>query len=162
MNIYITILSIFFLPNGANVCSCATIGNWRKATPKEYKYVEDVFIGDVKKIGESKFDYEIEVCEVFKGDLKVGQIIKGTNPRYCSPFVDKLGEWVLFGEYSTDFKTNDCGLSSNIAEPFGMFPPPPPPKPNSDTDSKELIKKWRIESKKNILEQINMLRNISE
>ena len=101
------------------------------------------------------------MCEVFKGNLKAGQVVKGTNPRYCSPFVDKLGEWVFFGKYSTDFKTNDCGLSSNIAEPFGMFPPPPP-KPNRDVDGKELIKTWKAESRKSVLEQIEMLRNISE
>jgi hypothetical protein len=162
MNIYSLIVSLFFVPNGTNICSCAPNGKWRIETPKEYNYVDDVFIGDVKEIGESKFDYEIVVCEVFKGNLKAGQVVKGTNPRSCSPFVDKLGEWVFFGKYSTDFKTNDCGMSSNIAEPFGMFPPPPPPKPNTDIDGKELKKKWKAESRKSILEQITMLRNMSE
>ena len=55
-----------------------------------------MFISDVKKIDQSKFDYEIGFGEAFKGNLKVGQIIKGTNPKYCSPFIDTLGELVLF------------------------------------------------------------------
>lgn len=158
--ILIIILSIFTIPNGTNICTCAPLPNWKKATPIEFEYVESVFIGDVTICDKS--EYEIKVCEVFKGDLKIGEIIKGENIGYCGPYVDKNGKWVLFGKYSNNFKVNDCGLSSNIAEPFGMFPPPPPPKPNLDVDGKELIKKWRAESKKNILEQIEMLRNLNE
>lgn len=158
-------MAIFFLPNGTDVCTCAPNGNWRKATPKEYENVEDVFIGDVT-ILENNSDYEIVVCEVFKGELKSGQSIKGENLRYCGPNVNKNGQWVLFGNYSTTFLVNDCGLSSSITEPFGMYPPPPPPKKNSDVDRKELIAKWKSElkseSKKNIQKQINMLRNISK
>jgi hypothetical protein len=158
-NIYNIIFLILALPLGVNICTCPPPTNWRKATPIEFEYSEFVFIGDVTICDDES--YEIVICEVFKGNLKAGQFIKGKNIGTCGPYVDENGEWVLFGEYSTDFKTNDCGLSSSIADPFGLTVPPPP-KPNSDIDRKKQINKWKVESKKNILEQIKMLRNISE
>ena len=158
--IYIIIISIFIFPNGTDICECAPLPNWKKATPKEFEYVEDVFIGDVTICNNTEF--EIKVCEVFKGNLKAGEIIKGENIGYCGPYVDKNGEWLLFGNYLNNFKVNDCGLSSNIAEPFGMFPPPPPPPPDFKYDEKTVLKKWKAESKKMIKEQIKMLREISK
>ncbi|WP_127845636.1 hypothetical protein [Psychroflexus aestuariivivens] len=158
--ILIIFLTLIFIPNENKNCTCAPIENWQKATPKEFEYVDDVFIGDVT-ISENQTDYLIVVCEVFKGDLKSGQKIKGVNIGYCGPFVDKNGEWVMFGKYLTEFKVNDCGLSSNIAEPYGMLPPPPPPPPDFKYDEKTVLKKWKAESKKMIIEQIKMLREIS-
>ena len=160
MNIYSVLLALFFLPNGANICTCAPNGNWRKATPKEYNIVEDVFIGDVT-IDEITSEYSIVVCEVFKGNLKSEQIIDGENLGYCGPFVNKNGEWVLFGKYSTNFKVNDCGLSTNIAKPFGMYAPPPE-EITTDVVEKNMIEKWKAESRKNVLNQIDLLREISE
>ena len=160
IKIYIIILTLFLFPNGTEICTCAPLPHWKKATPKEYEYVDEVFIGDVTICDGTNF--EIKVCEVFKGNLKVGEIIKGENIGYCGPFVDKNGEWILFGKYLNNFKVNDCGLSSNIAEPFGMFPPPPPPPPDLEYDEKTVTKKWKAESKKMIKEQIKMLRKISK
>jgi len=160
IKIYTIILSIFIFPNGADTCECAPHPNWKKATPKEFEYVEDVFIGDVTICNETEF--EIKVCEVFKGNLKAGDFIKGENIGYCGPYVDKNGEWVLFVNYSNSFKVNDCGLSSNIAEPFGLFPPPPPPEKDIKYNEKKVIKEWKVKLKKSIKKQIIILRNISE
>lgn len=158
--ILIFLLTINFIPIGMDNCTCARIENWRRATSQEFEYVDDVFIGDVT-INEKQTDYSIVVCEVFKGELKSGQIIKGVNIGSCEPFVAQNGKWVMFGKYSTEFKVNDCGLSSNIAEPYGRFPPPPPPPPDFKYDEKTVLKKWKAESKKMISEQIKILRKIS-
>jgi len=159
-NIYNLILLILFLPIEKNICTCPPPANWRKATPSEYNYSNDVFIGDVKLIPNSQVDYEIVVCEVFKGDLKSGQTIKGEKFGTCGPYVNKNGEWVLFGTYSTKFKVNDCGISSNINDPRGLLPPPPPP--NSEIEEKVTLKSRKLEARKHIKKQINMLRNISK
>ncbi len=140
-----------------SLCDCAPIGNWRNATNMEYEYVDDVFIGDVKNINEFETEYEIVICEVFKGDLKVGQKIKGINLKYCSPIVSKKGQWLFFGTYSTDFKINDCGLTTNIDEPWHILPPPPPP--NLKEQEKKIIEKWKKVARENVQEQIKILRN---
>lgn len=158
IKIYILLLSVFIFPDGVDICDCAPVPHWQKATPREFEYVEDVFIGDVTIYNEKEF--EIRVCEVFKGNLKSGQIIKGKNSSYCGPYVDKNGEWLLFGKYSNNFKVNDCGLSSNIAEPFTILPPPPPP--NYKYDEKTFLKKWKVEIHEIMQEQISILRKMKE
>ena len=151
---------MFLLPiqNRIDACNCARIENWRTATVGEYEYVKDVFIGDVKMISEDKTEYELIVTEVFKGELKVGATVKGINPEYCSPNVGKKGEWLFFGTLTNYFHLNECGLTSNIEEPWGILPPPPPPELKSE--QKRMIKKWKKEARENIQEQINILRNI--
>ncbi|WP_167342050.1 hypothetical protein [Nonlabens sp. SY33080] len=156
--IYILLFKLIFIPNRAEYCTCAPLPHWKKATPKEYEYADDVIIADVI-IDENEIGYKITVCEVFKGDLKTGQILNGKNFGTCGPYVDKDGEWVLFGANTTYFKVNDCGLSSNIAEPRELLPPLPPP--NSGIDYDKLIEKRRKEARENIKKQIQMLRRIS-
>lgn len=153
---------MFLLPiqNGIDACDCARIENWRTATAGEYEYVKDVFIGDVKIISDDRTEYELIVTEVFKGDLKVGTVVKGINPKYCGPIINKKGQWLFFGTFSNNFHLNECGLTSNIEEPWGILPPPPPSE--LKLDEKRMIKKWKKEARKNVQEQIIILRNIKE
>ena len=160
--IYSIIILIFLLPvtNEVEVCDCARIENWRTATVGEYEYVKDVFIGEVKKISEDKTEYEFVVLEVFKGNLKVGRTVKGINPKYCEPDVNKKGHWLFFGAFSDNFNLNECGLTSNIEEPWRILPPPPPPELKAD--EKKMIKRWKKEVRENMQEQISILREISD
>ena len=156
-NSYLLIIGTIFLLNGINFCDCAPIENWRTATDKEYDYVDNVFIGDVNLISENKNEYELVVCEVFKGNLKIGQRIKGINPKYCPPIVNKEGQWLFFGKFSTDFKLNECGLTTNIEEPWKILPPPPPPHLKSEEQT--IIDNWKQDALKMVHEQISILRN---
>lgn len=153
---------MFLFPthNRIDICDCARIENWRTATVGEYEYVKDVFIGDVKMISEDKTEYELIVTEVFKGELKVGSMVKGINPEYCSPNVTKKGEWLFFGTFKNNFHLNICGLTSNIEEPWGIKAPPPPTE--LKWKQKRMIKKWKKEVRENMQEQINILRNIKK
>ncbi|MEO9953526.1 hypothetical protein [Nonlabens sp.] len=98
-------------------------------------------------------EYLIEICEVFKGDLQPGQIIKGVNWGTCGPYVDTDGEWILFGNYSDRFIVNDCGLSSNIIDPKRLLAPQP-------INLKNNLESQKLEAKQNIKQQINMLREM--
>ena len=117
--------------------------NWKKATPIEFEYSKNVFIGEVTVCDDE--NYEIVICEVFKGELTAGQMITGKNISTCGPYVDNNGEWMLFGEYTTAFTVNDCGISINTTDPL-MLPPPPPS--NADRQEQKFIAKWKAESKK--------------
>lgn len=127
--IYNIIFSIFLFPiaQQVDICDCARIENWRTATVKEYEFVKDVFIGDVRKISNDKSEYELIISEVFKGTVEVGATIKGINLKYCGPVVDKKGQWLFFGTITEYFHINECGLTSNLEEPWRILPPPPPP-----------------------------------
>ena len=156
-NIYHFIFGTVFLFSGINFCDCARIENWRTATHGEYEYVDDVFIGDVNLISENKNEYELIVCEVFKGNLEIGEKIKGINAKYCGPIVDKKGQWLFFGKFLTEFKLNECGLSTNIEEPWQILPPPPPP--HLKAEEKSIITNWKKDARKMVHEQIIILRN---
>lgn len=159
--IYLIILSVFTISSESNICSCPPLPNWKKATSIEYEYSQDVLIADIQ-IGKNQTDYKIEVCEVFKGDLKPGQILNGKNIGTCGPYIDKDGKWILFGELSRYFRVNDCGLSSNVSEPYGIIRRPAPPMSNTAEDQEQLIAEWKMESKRVIKQQIKMLKKISE
>ena len=145
--------SVFFVVGFSSLCTCPPPKNWKKATPIEYKYVNDVFIGDIRIDCDNDFEYLIVICEVFKGDLQPGQIIKGINSGTCGPYVDTDGEWILFGNYSSRFIVNDCGLSLNIINPKRLLAPQP-------INLKNNLESRRLEAKQNIKQQINMLREM--
>lgn len=141
---------------GWNTCICAPPMNWKKATPIEFEYSKNVFIGEVTVCDDE--NYEMVICEVFKGELTAGQMITGKNRGTCGPYVDKNGEWIMFGEYTTEFTVNDCGISMSMTDPR-MLPPPPPS--NADRQEQKFIATWKAESKKNRQEQLKILRKIS-
>ncbi|MCY2686788.1 hypothetical protein [Salinimicrobium sp. TH3] len=99
MKYFIFILTFFiWFSESRENCTCAPVGNWKGATEAEFRNVELVFTGDVQRIEESGSEYEIVVCEVFKGNLKEGQRISGINPASCNPIVDQKGQWLFFGK----------------------------------------------------------------
>lgn len=154
--IYFILFILIFIPNGSEYCTCKPLGHWEKATPKEYEYVDNVFIADIT-IDKNQTDYRITVCEVFKGNLKAGQTLNGKNIGTCGPYVDEDGEWVLFGNNKAHFKVSDCGLSSNIAQPRELLPPPI----KSGIDYDKQIQERKTRARENIQKQIKMLRKMS-
>jgi len=139
-------------------CDCAPIKNADRALDHEFKFVDDVFIGDVKWFNNDSTTYEVIVCEVFKGDLKPGQKIKGVNKGLCGPFVLKTGEWIFLGTYSTNFKVHDCGLTTKLDEPWTILPPPPPPETEEEL-GQDWLDKWKIKARLEAQRQIEVLRN---
>ena len=139
-------------------CDCAPINNVDRALDHEYKFVDDVFVGDVKWFDNDSTNFEIIVCEVFKGDLKPGQKIKGINEGLCGPFVFKTGEWIFLGTYSNKFKVHDCGLTTDLDEPWTILPPPPPPETEKEL-GQDWLDKWKEKSRQEAYRQIEILRN---
>ena len=163
MNYFTSVLIFLFLfSETSNTCTCAPVGNWRSATAAEFDNVELVFIGDVQQIDDEGLEYELVVCEVFKGNLSEGQRISGVNPKSCNPVVDKKGQWLFFGDKSDQnlFSQNICGLTNHLIEPIRQLPPPPPP--DSDIDYEEYKRTWKKEAKKIVREQVKIVRKLTQ
>ncbi len=140
---------------GTTICVCQPPRPWEKATKMEFRDSETVFIGDVT-ICDDK-EYEIVVCEVFKGTIKNGQTIIGKNQGTCEPYIGKSGEWLLFGDFSTEFIVYECGTSSNINEPLNPYSLLP-----SDMRKERLasLNSEILEARKIVQNQIYLLRNV--
>lgn len=158
--IYINIL-LFTTWTELCACSCAPIKKEDRKFYKEYEFVDDVFIGEVKNFDDDSINYAIEICEVFKGNLRPGQLIQGVNEGYCEPFVDKNGEWMFLGHYSDTFEVNDCGLTTDLDEPWSIFPPPPIPEEYKD-DRDTWYENLKSKARKEAYRQIEILRNKKE
>ncbi|PRP66085.1 hypothetical protein [Nonlabens agnitus] len=156
-NIFPIIFLLSFFPKNEDVCTCPPTGNWQKATPKEYNYVNDVIIGDV--INVSKDQFEIIVCTVFKGNLKPGQKINGENYGTCGPYINKTGEWLVFGQQFDGFRVNECGISSKIDDTFPLLPPPPK---ESETIKNLFSESRQKEAMEIRIKQISLLREMSQ
>ena len=162
MRYFISIL--IFIPlffETMDTCTCAPVENWKTATAAEFEIVDLVFIGDVQQIGENGSDYELVVCEVFKGNLLQGERISGVNPKSCNPIVDRKGQWLFFGK--TDqrkFTQNECGLTNHLLEPIGQLPPPPPP--DSGIDYEEFKSTRKEEAKEIVKGQIKIVRELAK
>ncbi|WP_405350066.1 hypothetical protein [Nonlabens sp. Asnod3-H03] len=160
MNYYKLILLFLVLPFESDYCTCPPPRHWEKAASIEYEYSEVVFVGDVKSFSNDKNKFTIEVCEVFKGDLKSGQIILGKNLRSCYPYIDRGGSWLLFGNHSQIFEVNECGISSNIEKPRQLMIPIKPPSVISKNRRIEEKTQRENDAKEAMQNLLTQLRNI--
>jgi hypothetical protein len=159
INLIYIFLAITLITSEFKVCTCAPDDEWEKEFKEEFKSSEDIFIGEVLFLNEDGNQYKVKICEVFKGDLKIGQVIYGENSRICPPVVDKKGQWLFFGEYLEHFHQNTCGMTTNINDPNQIPPPPPPPSSElTPQKMKELVANWKKESQEIVQEQIEYLR----
>lgn len=122
-------------------CSCAPTGNLPEAQEKEFAVSDNVIIGEIVNISDDERLIILKVKEIFKGNLEVGQVIKFKNNYYCEPFIDMLGEWLIYSKTEEgELKVNECGLSRSLIAPeqnrYFMIPLPPRP-PVSEIDPDE-------------------------
>ncbi|MGB3592186.1 MAG: hypothetical protein WBA16_10925 [Nonlabens sp.] len=153
---------------GNSICTCAPPGKWNTVLLEEFQFSDDVIIGDV--VYYDDYCYESIVCEVYKGNLSIGEQITGVNSRSCEPYVDNDGEWILYGSYNTHFITNDCGGSTSVENPRFPIALAPPAVPNGQAlKTKSQLSKVRerfileraIELRGVISQQIALLRELA-
>ena len=150
------ILIIYFTTTFTSwACSCPPLKKLDYERNAEYQNAEFIFIGKIYNLKNHKRVFEVKVKEIFKGNLNVGQIINGGNNYYCEPFVNKNGEWLIYGKIENGILfIKECGLSRSLKNPennnYFNIPIPPPP-PNSEITKvqwKNLMKKNRKQSRK--------------
>jgi len=133
-------------------CSCSPPGKYEVALSKEIEYSDNVIIGEILEISDNQKVITLKVKEIFKGELKQGQIITFKNNYYCEPFVDELGDWLIYSRMlDGEFSINPCGLSRSLKNPiknryFSVIPPPAPQHPDSLLSKSEL-ELWASELK---------------
>jgi hypothetical protein len=118
------IIIVFTAKSFACICSKMVWAEWNKEDIKSSMESNDIiFIG--KLVSVSKDYYEFKVLEVFKGDVKKDEILKGFYITSCSGWPEKqsIGEWIFYGhyaQYETDEKILDysqCGPTRSLCFP---------------------------------------------
>ncbi len=101
---------------------------------------ECIFIGEVIEVNDSDFTFKIKVTESLDGGDAIGNIYIGRNWKTCSPYIDKKGKWIVYGNLENGFlRLNMCGISRSFDYPIvDMIIPPP------STEKNELERKKRI------------------
>jgi len=118
------ILLIGFISNSF-ACDCYKLNwaNWdEQAVVDNINQSELIFIGNL--ISSTTESYKFKVIEVFKGEIKKGDIIDGFYPTSCSgrPHPKRNKEWIFYGfyinfegDYILNFST--CGLTRSLRYP---------------------------------------------
>lgn len=100
---------------------------------------ECIFVGNVIEVNED-LTYKIVVIESLDGGDVQGNVYLGQNWRYCYPYVDKKGTWLVYGSIENGFfKVNSCGLSRSFDKPSAPI-----------SDSKEILELERELESKNL------------
>ena len=154
------IILIYFIATLTSfACTCAPQIKLDSQRKEEIKKSKVIIIGIVSKINLNKQKFELKVREVFKGNLRVDQVIIGQSIFSCVPFVDKNGEWLIYGNFENGMLTiNTCGLSRSLNHPEDnrhfIIPKPSPDLKITETERQKLILANNIKEKKLAMKQL--------
>ena len=142
MKIFLTTIFLFLIVTETYSCVCGPTIELNEIRNTEYSSAELIFIGEIISISADKKEFKIEVKEVFKGAIKKSQVLNGQNNIYCEPYVENIGEWLIYGKKENGkLKINICGLSRSLKKPyenkFFRYNPIPPPQ---DAEEKGILK----------------------
>ena len=132
-------------------CTCAIkrLSDWQKS---ELENSECIFIGEVIKVNNSDLTFKIKVTESLDGGDSIGNIYIGKNWKYCEPYVENKGKWIVYGNMEDGFlRLNMCGISRSFEYPV-VNPVPPSPelyeKNTTEKQRKKIYEKLRAENMK--------------
>lgn len=155
----ILLLIFIFQSAWAIACECSPLEDHDKLIEESYSYYEDIFIGKVVKAAN---ELRIEVMEVFKGNLNVGQVLKpGYEGSSCDYYFAEEGDGLFYGLVSAKrFYASMCSPTRMFKRPY-LYPPPPPPLPGRELDEKaeeRKMKEYEEKERKRLLYEIEELR----
>ena len=107
-------------------CDCVIkrLSDWQKS---ELENSECIFIGEVIEVNEADLTFKIKLTESLDGGDSIGNVYVGKNWKYCSPYVEKNGKWIVYGNMEDGFlRLNMCGISRSFDYPI-VNPLPPSP-----------------------------------
>ncbi len=154
------ILLIYFLATLTSyACTCVPPLKLDSQRTEEFEKSKVIITGIVSKLNQKEQKFELKISEVFKGNLKINQDIIGQAIFSCVPFVDKNGEWLIYGNYENGMLTiNTCGLSRSLNHPeenrHFIMPKPPPDLKITESDREKLIRKNNKKEKKLAMKEL--------
>ncbi len=84
----------------------------------EIENSECIFVGEITAVSDD-LTYEIVVIESLDGGDLQGNVYIGQNWKYCSPYVEEKGTWLVYGGMENGFlKMNICGISRAFDKPI--------------------------------------------
>ncbi len=161
------LLKIIFLSIGilissnSSACTCKTktLSEWQKW---EIENSECIFIGEVINVNQTDFTFNIKVTESLDGGDAVGNIYIGKNWKYCHPYVEKNGKWIIYGNMKNGFlRLNMCGISRPFDKPSTLtsdHTPPPPKSINEHNDLDKIRERYLVKETKDLKLEIVALR----
>ena len=153
------VIIIFLISIKSFACECAIkkLSEWQES---ELANSECIFIGEVIEVNDTDLTFKIKVTESLDGGDATGNIYVGKNWRYCNPYVENNGKWIVYGHMEEGFlRLNMCGISRSFDYPFvNLIPPSPDLYENKMTakERKEIIEKLRAENTNKALSDLEM------
>ena len=149
------VLTMFFISiKGYSFCFCPPLP-LKKLQQYELKESELIFVGEITDFNKKTQSYKVKIEELFRGELKKGDIIIGENLRYCTPHITRNGKWIIYGKIINGvLKMNECGISRSFKNPqesiSSILPPLPPEneEENNRLKYEQKFKQWKKENKK--------------
>ena len=154
------ILLIYFVATLTSfACTCAAPVKLDSQRTEEIKKSKVIITGIVSKLDRNKQKFELKVTEIFKGNLKIDQDLIGQAIFSCVPFVDKNGEWLIYGNYENGkLKINTCGLSRSLIHPeenrHFIIPKPSPDLKVTEPNRQKLILENSIKEKQLAMKEL--------
>lgn len=158
MRIFIPVLFIIFGGLKGFACDCSPPKPFTKEEAQHYDYI---FLAHVGKEQGNKI-FNVEIVEIFKGDVPGGIKIDNEYHHSCSATVKAGEKWLIYAQKTPDniIRLELCTRSRNIEEP--VYLPPPPLKRQKLT--KEMYKKqledFRIKDEALLNEELDQLRKL--
>lgn len=122
----LTLLMIIGFASESIACECSRLiwAEWNEEDVKESIEFSDL-IFTAKLVSVKQDYYEFKVLEVFKGELKKREIIKGYYVTSCSgwPLKQRTDDWIFYGHYEQDengkkiLNYSQCGPTRNLNHP---------------------------------------------
>jgi hypothetical protein len=137
MKKYLSIILLFIsMKSFACDCGIKKLSEWQKS---EIENSECIFVGEVIEINKTDLTFKIKVTESLDGGDAIGNIYIGKNWAYCSPYVEKKGTWIVYGQMEDGFlRLNMCGISRSFDNP--VVSPFILPSSESEKAKSEIIK----------------------
>lgn len=143
-------------------CDCNIIKDHDNFIETSFNHYPTVFIGEIV---ERNNIFWIEVKEIFKGEIKIGDQLKaGFEGTSCSFYFGKEGLGLFYGYIkNNEFFTDICSPTRTFENPH-LFPPPPPFNPDSNSDrdrdqEKERMEEYEKLEKKRLQYEIEVLKS---
>ena len=113
----LTVILSLFLVQLISTCDCG-FKSLLELQKREIEISECIFIGKISELGDD-LTFKISVIESLDGGDMQDNIYIGQNWKYCQPYVQEKGTWLVYGVMENGFlKMNVCGLSRAFDKPI--------------------------------------------
>ena len=112
----LTLTILLLIPIEIIACDCG-LKKLAESQKSEMEFSECIFIGKIIEVSDD-LTYKIIVVESLDGGDLQGNVYIGRNWRYCYPYVEGQGTWLVYASMENGFLTmNMCGLSRPFDRP---------------------------------------------